>query len=526
MPKYNSNSLLSKNRYFTSHIGGDIDDDQDQVNDQTKVLNKNKNKTNQKHVDRNNRFNPYKGYIEGLGLNGKSNRLVETSYININSANRNKEPKTILEESYLLETNPLSLTANSRTMTIVHRNHEYSVNDRITLQGADTKTITLRSVVNGTNIIDFENGSQYMTVIYNHGIPTSYDGSDIYVIINKIAAPVNSTFINNIPVNLLNKRHQLLLSTDNYDAATDRFYINMGKTFSGTYVPDTYSFTIKISVIAGIPLNRINAYYPISINSLQGYHLITSVATHSYTVELGAESLSTKMAGGSNIIVSRIESIETGYPTQSNYRVKLSKTFNNIISMRLVSSEFPVSSKVINSSNNKLYWQNLDEGDNEYSLAVDVGNYSVNELVEELQDKFYKTERITFTGNSNTTSSLTANQYIKVNIDTTTNIVKFQSYKETNPIKPIISIEPDIQEKPSLDNFVDGTKFKLTINLGGHGVSAGDKILISGAISHMGIPSSAINKEHTVYSVTDEDNFVIELAQINLSDQRKNTNGG
>ena len=69
--------------------------------------------------------------------------------------------------------------------------------------------------------------------------------------------------------------------------------------------------------------------------------------------------------------------------------------------VKIISSEFPNSEKIIKNTpaskqNNKIYWQNLDDGDHIYSAEISAGNYKSNELEIALEKVFYDTGRINY----------------------------------------------------------------------------------------------------------------------------------
>jgi hypothetical protein len=69
-----------------------------------------------------------------------------------------------------------------------------------------------------------------------------------------------------------------------------------------------------------------------------------------------------------------------------NYVVNLKKSFNNVIKIELVSSEFPYVDIVIQKNiNDKLYWKNIEDGEYIYNITIDEGFYSSDTFLEKLQ---------------------------------------------------------------------------------------------------------------------------------------------
>ena len=63
------------------------------------------------------------------------------------------------------------------------------------------------------------------------------------------------------------------------------------------------------------------------------------------------------------------------YPTPSSFIMNLPKSFSNIYRITLLSTEFPNMEQVIRSypaakKNNKIYWQNQEDGEQVYSITI------------------------------------------------------------------------------------------------------------------------------------------------------------
>ena len=72
----------------------------------------------------------------------------------------------------------------------------------------------------------------------------------------------------------------------------------------------------------------------------------------------------------------------------------------------------------------------------------------------------------------------------------------------------------------------DDERKRIIVNHVNHGLSAGDKITIAGAISTSTVPNTVLNIEHTIESLVDSNNYVIKLPLHNESNQENNTGGG
>ena len=193
-----------------------------------------------------------------------------------------------------------------------------------------------------------------------------------------------------------------------------------------------------------------------------------------------------------------------------------------------------------NHPNNKLYWQNLSDGEHRYSLQLPAGNYSPESLAKNIEILFSQVPKI----NSN------HRHLVKVLIDIDTNKVRFLSYSNINLISLIknetelilfddvniqvfknISIYDEniyyrLPKNPINDHKVSPNfnikfgRFILTINHQNHDLNIGDQITILNAIEHAGIPSNIINQQYTILTIIDQNSYQIELKRFNLLDHR------
>ena len=582
MSNYTNRSLFDNNIIFNDKIGGDKNDithSKEYMTNQIEVIKSNTGKkifieddnTNNKNKDshteqsnphqnknyipfdkRHDRYDPYEGYLSKYGLNNRETyNQKDIVYVNIDSKFRRKEPSIISSDVILLQNNPIRLFHNSNIMRVTHLSHGYKVNELVTLNHIINKVSVLKTVVGGVKAIDFINESTYATIKFNHGISQDYTGGDITADISGIVGGVDSSYLGNIPINSINKIHSVLLIKPKEDTvpaepySSDTFYILLPKEYSGTYIPNNYNFKIKMSSIGGISTSYLNAAYPIDTDHRQGYFSINSITDDTYdiiikniasidtNIKTGTENgVDYLVCGGSNVVVSKVTHVLAGYTNPNKYKISLGKTYNNVSGIRLVSSEFPNSKQVIRSlpeetRNNRIYWQNLDDGDHMYHIEIDPGNYGPTNLVAELQNKFYATQRVSLSGNEDIISSYTKNHYVRADINTSTNVVEFRSYKEAILIKPFTNISPDIDENSSEDTFSGQEEFKITVTHPNHGLYVGNKILVQQSITHMGIPASILNIEHQIIEVDDENSYKFILPKFNLSSSgRTNTKGG
>ena len=361
-------------------------------------------------------------------------RRYYIQYIDIDSKNRRIEPKLELDEAILLQPNALVFTKNSNIVTITHKNHEYTHNDLIMLTGVIAKQCTLRTYISHNNpTFEIILGYNIMKINYKHGIPLDYNEIDNFVKFEGIKGDTNtSSLLGNIPVNLINAQHKIKLCINHhrdYDKPNENyFFILLPSILHTNYILRDYNFKMTFESLAGIPLNQINASYPKDINNLSEYHIIKNITTHSYDIEFPNNAMISIVTGGKNIYVTKILSFDKGYPNPNNYVIDLNTAYNNILNIRLISTIIPNTINAIRDYpteriNNKLYWNNIDDGDHLYELNVPVGTYDSHELEQILEKEFGKVRRINH-------NSYESKHIMKVKINTARNRVVFKSYKK------------------------------------------------------------------------------------------------
>ena len=509
------------------------------------------------------RYDPYNDFLYKRGLlsDGTNKRRYKTTYVDINSAYRVTEPGAETEEAIRLTRDPLDFDNGSNEIFILHEGHSFSVRDSITLTGAVSSQNIQRTTfrpdeTSETKIPSFEipASCNFMKIWFKHGLPSDYEGDEIVIELSDIKGDrgnlETSSFLGNIPTNVINSKYPLKLTLtasdidpncdtsslppDYFDYSPDYFFIVLPKTMHDPpndppYILRDYNYKIKNLSIAGVPLSLINAEYPITPERRQGYHNIIRTLTQGYFIKTDIEAILDTTGGGANVFVSRVSNITTGYPNPNNYIIDLGKVFHNVLSARLVSMEFPNSEQVFKTEegyqNNKIYWNDIDDGDHLYSIEVPAGNYTPSQLTTVLETLFFNTPRVN--SGSSVGETYTPNHFIQVNIDTATDRVSFRSYKEYILVEPIIQVSPEISTDPALDDNPPDTEYILTIRHPGHGMTLlGEVILISGAIEHLGIPANTLNGTHTVTEIVDDDNYKIQLPRINLGSTRTDSKGG
>lgn len=192
------------------------------------------------------------------------------------------------------------------------------------------------------------------------------------------------------------------------------------------------------------------------------------------------------------------------------FKVFLGRTFYNVKKIRLASIEFPNTNAVINSFNNRIYWRNKEDIDDNiidnktgtypvYNTELRIGSYITTTLKTEITSKTGIVKRRNKTGDYH---------YFTVTLDTDTDIVTFTSLTLTQ----------------SQNNPLTTTTGLGTINVSaiGHGFESGDVIYIVGAKTLAGVSGDTIGGSHTVTKINDD---VFEF-EVNVKASDSVTGGG
>lgn len=541
-----------------------------------------------------NKYDPYFDYLNKNGLlNENIKYRLRTSTLNIDSSRRDRDPIVAYGSEYKLSKNPLSyelltkeIGINSSVINLLKiycPNHKLVVGDRFILGGIYNPTTSINTTYTDINdniqySVIFTHGSTSVAFICNYNIQTndnlnnisfnpnfkvgtgieystlkSYDTSNLKVNINGFTVSSSGLpYVGNIPINYLNSNHQIYFTNPDPTGTNDiinvpftsyngtelvkitGFYISLNTAYDGSALINNMKIDLTFNHFGGIPLNQLNAEFPVDNNHSIGYHevfsiekdqIITIINNTAYYYEINAGNMNVQDSfGGKNVYISKITDLTYGYNNPNSYVFNLPKALHNAISVKLTSTTFPNTSKIIrntpNNNNNMLYWQNQDDGNYTYSISLNAGNYTPTSLKSEIEKKVYNVKR-KFATIFNTNSNYTNNNYMSVFIQTDTNIVTFESYKEAQLITPIQSISPTIPDKGG------SPPYTLTIKQNAHGLKVGDEILFSDFITTMGISDAVLNKTQIVTEISTPDTYKIVLNNFNLfTGSRIDTQGG
>ena len=236
-------------------------------------------------------------------------------------------------------------------------------------------TVTIQGV-RGVNFKNITSADQYIGFVNNLNNPTQSTIKTVYK--NDTTYP----YIGNIPISFINQSHQIYITPPDEIVipSLTKFYILLPWASNGVNIysePDAENYNINLTFnhYNLIPLNELNADYPINSEHINGYHIINSIDTYNNfittniyppidSIYINEYNYIFQNFGGNNIIFAPIQQISYGYPNQNDYIVNLKKTYNNIVQLKIVDSLFVNPSiTFINdgiNKNNRLYFQNIE----------------------------------------------------------------------------------------------------------------------------------------------------------------------
>jgi hypothetical protein len=454
--------------------------------------------------------------------NSKDTFKYRITRVNINSAFRNIIPKNITSNEMMPVNNPFSSIKNTNILQISYKDHGLTENDKIIIDNVYGSNYTLNTLV-------FTKNSNYVQIYHqNHGMHP-FDKNKIYsnyqISISNLLNGIN-TYILNIPLNAINNYQTVYFNTTNSDNYNQNYYYiklpisaNDNLTFTGT-------FNVTYNHINGIPIPYINANYPINSNYAQGYHIVDKIINNDiFQITLPYVANDTiSNFGGNDILIDKVVDNIDGYPNNNHYIISLNKTFYNVYKIKLISTEFPNTEKIIkdsplNRQNNKLFWQIIGDGDHVYDISITPGNYDIQGLITEMQNQIQKVELISYNKNANTTKyQYTSTHYVDISINTNTSIFSIKFFAE------IVIENPFIVSNDSNDSNI----YILEVYHPNHLLSIGSQIVIQNSLDVGVVPSYMINTSHYIYEITDKDKYRIKLKKFNPlnASNSSNSSGG
>jgi hypothetical protein len=503
--------------------------------DRMALNNNDKNSENNKSINK--EYDPYKAYLVENGLINDSSELrYNVEYINIDSKHRNKSPSNVILNTYNLDKTSLSIVENYLLINVSDASNFY-VGEKVSIAGLLPFTQIYRYNQNG--IMTFTNNSSYIkfsvncNITYPQSTYSKIDISKLYVTISGVTGNDLSTYIGNIPINLINKTQQIYLTSD-YDLSgtINTFYINLPIVSNGIQASSTFNIKFDFQHYNCIPIFEINADYPINNYHTNGYQVINSINNNTLYFQIYPpvesslyQNISYNNFGNINMYLKTIKSVNKGYPNSNSYTLQLPKTYSGIVQVKIISSIFPNVLKAFKAApsvnqNNLLYFQDIDNGDEIQVIELEEGNYTPQQFIDEMEYKFSQLSR----SNDISGSTYLPEYYVKIVIKENQDLIEFYNYRKAILSKPIISINPPIQQA---DTSIGVGSYKITLNHVNHNITTiGTKIILENFIDHLGISASDLNTTHSVVEIIDENRYSIQLSNINLNPTKIITNGG
>lgn len=491
------------------------------------------------------RFDPYEAYLFNKGLldDGTNRRRYITHYVDINSNQRTKKQVLITENACTLSKDPLRFKHGTNEVYVSHPKHNFKEGDNIVLSNICAEHIILRTFDDkGNPAFVIPNGCNIMKIYYRHRLPKHLEGVKIKMEIIGVK-PDKGSHLGSVPINVINSLHNVYtqldlnskypdLPDDFFNYSEDHLYLVLPKKMHSTdkdaYVLKEYNFKIVFHSLCSVPLDLLNC-------SATNSHTVKKITKNGYLIYLPSfmkVNVDNKKGmcsgGGSCIEVSKVKSVCPGYPNPNKYTISLGNVFNDVLSVRMISSEFPNVLQIVQQGcNDKMHWNNIDDGNKLYSITVPPGNYTADSLSQILSELVSKVPRAD-QNNYNHNNGCIPEHHIQIDMNSTTNRATLKSYKKYILSKPFKTVTPEIFTDPKLDSFDAKTTFTILINHPQHGLAdvIDHYIVISNSLDYKGISSEVLNGEHKVSNIVDQDSYEIIIQATNLLSNRSDTGGG
>lgn len=446
------------------------------------------------------------------------NKFTVSSIINIDSSFRNKNPKHIFKaNNKFLPNNPINFTKGSSIITINYPNHGLTQGTNIIIQNVEGSTKIL------SDSFYLINNFRYLVILIDHKIPVDYKTytDELFINIELIGEQIENNIINNIPFNYLIGFKKCLIANDiqttylktftnlaneildNINISEKCLFIELPYQYinqTDNYIKINQTFKITNQHIAGIPLGYLNANYPINnINYQNSYQVYSVIDNNSFQINLNNQAFAEISGGEKNVQIMEIVNTITGYPDADYYVINLKKSFNNVVGIELISTEFPyVDIAIKKNQNDKLYWKNIEDGNVIYSVQIDEGFYTANNLLNKILEYINNVPR-----NGFTQTNLLYN-YFDINLEANIQKVIFKPYNLTK-LPNSLSVRKETINNANYyilnvghpNNIVDINDI-ITIS-GSDNVTV--KLEQDGTAAIYSIDPSYINKDHIIYAV-------------------------
>ena len=491
-------------------------------------------------------YDPYFDYLFKKNINPINNQVVKSKkYVNIDSNNRNIKTSVTYDSLITLETNSILFFSNKNyfRINLNNANNYFSQNDYLTLRGFKNYSINYTKI----NFF-FTNNSPIVVLDLKPNFDYIIPYYDICILISGVTN-LNKDYYKNIPLNLINQIHKVFVYNNDNDS---RLAFNLPINFytdnnsDKTLISDC---TLTYYNVGNYPINLINAYSPTDDTNLIPYFIVQNVTdnyiqlklTNILSVNQNIQLIGTWNKNvfytGENIQIAKIITFSKGDSEPNSYTIILDQKYNNVCSIKMISSEIPNVQENINNNvstintntnnnknnvnlqinvevyNNKLYWQNiLDNGI--YSISLDQGYYTYSELKITIEKKVSEVKRNLIFSNNN----LYEYNIMTVNFDTFNNISSFNMFDIYILPNCLFSIISD-----DINNI-----YIIRINQNQHNLLLGSKIFITGSINYYFIDKNYINNPngHKITNVINNNFYEITITNINKIIDVGDTKGG
>ena len=367
-------------------------------------------KQNNKSESKEKAYDPYKAYLLENGLTNDSSEIrYNVEYINIDSRHRNKSPSNVILNTINLDKTSMSISSNNLIINISDATNFY-IGQKVSIAGLLPFTQIYR--YNQGGIMTFTANSSFIKFSVNCNInypQTSYskiDTSKLFVTISGITGNGLTTYIGNIPINLINKIQQIYLTSD-YDASgtINTFYIKVPIVSNGVQALSSFNIKFDFFHYNCIPIFEINADYPINNSHTNGYQVVNAINGNTLLFQVYPpiesslyQNISYNNFGNVNLYLKTVQTINKGYPNSNSYSLQLPKTYTGIVQVKIISSIFPNILKAFKAypsinQNNLLYFQDIDNGDVIQVIELEEGNYTPQEFIDQMEIKFSQLTR-------------------------------------------------------------------------------------------------------------------------------------
>lgn len=430
--------------------------------------------------------------LSNNNLNNKSDKHYKYTYINIDSRYREKEAVYDYSNYYILPSDPIKISKSSFEIFIKCDKmilNEIKRSDFITLENIkpfhyyDFATNLIRLKEYRAELINLDDKFKFNS-----------DSSDNYICCVYFDYDVIKQF--NFNTDILNSDNEQLKFYKTIKFNDNMYYFELSNENLKIYqkvLNNNIRIHLEFYYIYNIPFYSLNAGLPLSNFNNNEYHIITKKNNEglyfeinqesnlNYIIKEGYDPLDYYYFGGNNIRIKKIMSINEYYPLINEYKFNLNEVYNNVVNIKMVSSEFPCYINNITKTNNKLYFKSYLD-DTIYSIQLNNGFYTDLLLIEAIETNIknikinnYSYKNCYFSANVILSEYLNKfeielfkcrkTEFIKFNLVyycyETTNINNNEIYENyqicnsTDDIKKYVDLYPEGKLIFTIDNFIE-----------------------------------------------------------------------